>query len=246
MSRTDSIEAEGGTLEEAVASALRDLAADSSEVEVEILAPGSRGLFGLGGRPARVRVSRRVPSAAGVASEAAALPQEKGDGRARRAADGPALGHARRVLAELLQRMGFEGSVENGESEDGALLEIHAAQSSVIIGKHGQTLDALEYVLNLIVSREEESAVRIHLDCEHYRVKRRRSLEEMAQRMAEQVKKRGRPVTLDPLSPRDRRTIHLALQNERGLTTRSTGEGFYRQVMIVPSGEPKRGRSPEY
>jgi spoIIIJ-associated protein len=141
--------------------------------------------------------------------------------------------------------MGFENSVAIAQSEDGVVLEIHSEESSVLIGKHGQTLDALEYVLNLIVAREEESATRIHLDSEDYRAKRRRSLEEMAQRMAEQVKKRGRPVTLDPLSPRDRRTIHLALQGEPDLTTRSTGEGIYRQLMILPKGEPGRGRSGE-
>lgn len=242
MSGSDSIEVEAGTVDEAVANALASLGAAEREVEVEVLESGSRGLFGIGSRLARVRVTRRRAEGDGGPSRPAPARQREAIANGGSAA----LENARMLLADLLARMGFESSIEVGQSEDGALLEIHSTHSSVVIGKHGQTLDALEYVLNLIVSKEEESASRIHLDCEQYRVKRKRSLEEMAQRMADQVKKRGRPVTLDPLSPRDRRTIHLALQSEAELTTRSTGEGFYRQLMILPKGDPKRGRPREH
>ena len=150
---------------------------------------------------------------------------------------------ARNALADLLRRMGFACEVDVDLGEESPVLHIRGDNTSVLIGKHGQTLDALEYVLNRMIARDEETLTRVHLDCEHYREKRRHSLEEMALRMAEQVRKRGRAVTLDPLSPRDRRTVHLALQNEPDVTTRSTGEGSYRQLQILPqrSGGGSRG-----
>lgn len=228
MSGPDFIESEGETVDDAVAHALSSLALDRSDVDIDILSNPSRGLFGLGGRKARVRVTRRTLGTSSTRT---------GDGAA-------SLGeHARTLLEDLLGRMGFECSVSIEAGEDTPTLQIAGEQASVLIGKHGQTLDALEYILNRIVSREEELASRFHLDCEQYRVKRKRSLEELAQRVAAQVKKRGRSVMLSPMSPRDRRILHLALQGDPDLTTRSSGEGSYRRLEILPQGEPSRGRS---
>jgi len=120
--------------------------------------------------------------------------------------------HGRELLARMLSLMGFDSSVSVSAEEDDTVLNIAGDNSSVLIGKHGQTLDALEYVLNRILSREEETAARVHVDCEQYRVRRRHSLEQLARKMAEEAKRKGRSVALEPLSPRDRRFIHLALR----------------------------------
>jgi spoIIIJ-associated protein len=239
MSRLDSIEVEGVTVDEAIEAGLSSLGAGRADVDVEVLSSPTRGLFGLGGRKARVRVMRRIsPSAPPVASAAVEL---------ARSAEGssPALlEHARELLADLLRRMGFESEVAIAPSEDGECLQISGDNTSVLIGKHGQTLDALEYYLNRVVSREEEAATRIHVDCEEYRVKRRRSLETLAQRMGDEAKRKGRSISLDPMSPRDRRIVHLALQADPEVTTRSSGEGYYRRLVIIPEGTaPRRGRA---
>lgn len=237
----ESIESEGATVEEATEAALATLGAGREDVDVEVLANPSRGLFGLGGRVARVRVTRKgaATAPAPVSARANATPARSSQDRTG------VVQHARTFLEDLLRRMGFEGTVTLQNDGENPLLEIHSESSSVLIGKHGQTLDALEYLVNRVACREEEGAVRINLDCEHYRVKRQRSLEEMAAKMADQAKRLRRSVTLNPLSPRDRRIVHLALQGDSALTTRSTGEGFYRRLVIIPNNERRRGDRPQ-
>lgn len=238
MSAGDSIEIEAGSVDEAVADALSSLGVGRGDVDIEVLSNPSRGLFGLGGKKARVRVTRRNAGAV----ELAIAPSNSHAERAPEP-DGDLVRHGRDVLADLVRRMGFESEVAIDGEGEGVVLQISGDNTSVLIGKHGQTLDALEYLLNRIVSREEEASSRLHVDCEQYRVKRQRSLEQLAERMADDAKRRGRPVTLNPMSPRDRRIIHLALQGDSGVTTRSSGEGFYRTLTILPQGgERRRGR----
>src|SRR4029453_11546717 len=98
------------------------------------------------------------------------------------------------------------------------------------------TLDAIEYLLNRIVIREVASGARIEVDVEGYRARRRESLSVLARRMADKVRQTGKPATVDLLSPRDRRVVHLALKDEAGVTSRSQGEGFLRKLVILPAG----------
>jgi spoIIIJ-associated protein len=190
MTQDEPVEAEGGTVDEAVENALAILGASHAEVEVEVLAEPSRGLLGIGARAARVRVARRDRREAPDRAVA-------GGARGAQLPDG-LVEHARSLLEDLLRRMGFESNVLVAKGEDGPVLEVASDNSNVVIGKHGQTLDALEYIINRIASREEEAAVRIQVDCEQYRAKRRRSLEDLAHRMAEQARRRRRSVTLEP------------------------------------------------
>ena len=112
-----------------------------------------------------------------------------------------------------------------------------------MIGRRGQTLDALEYLVNRIVARSEDApASRIMVDVEGYRERRREYLNELARRLAEKAKQTGRSVTLNPMSPRDRRVVHLALQNDTSVETRSQGQGYYRKMLILPGA--RRGNRP--
>ncbi len=111
----------------------------------------------------------------------------------------------------------------------------------MIIGRRGQTLDALEHIVNRIVFRDDtEPGLRVSLDVEGYRERRQKSLEELAERLAAKARETGRFVTLNPMSPRDRRIVHLALQSDPSVSTRSEGEGHYRKLVIVPV--ERRGR----
>ncbi len=141
------------------------------------------------------------------------------------------------MLAELITLIGVEATVEAMNDDAGPRLLINGDTSGMLIGRRGQTLDALEYIANRIVAREDEGAGRVVVDSQNYRERRRQSLEELARRLAERARKRGKTVTLNPMSPRDRRIVHLALQNERALTTRSAGKGFFRKLLIIPEGE---------
>jgi spoIIIJ-associated protein len=148
------------------------------------------------------------------------------------------LERARTVLTEIIALMQVEAQV--ALADEGQLL-ITGDKRGMLIGRRGQTLDALEYLVNRIIGREELPG-RVSIDAEDYRERRRGSLEGLAQRLAERVRHRGKAVSLNPMSPRDRRIIHLALQGDPSLVTRSTGEGYYRRLVIAPAGSRGGGR----
>ena len=134
--------------------------------------------------------------------------------------------------------MGERGEITvTEEDSEGIELAIKGDGSGLLIGRHGQTLDSLEYLVNRILARRVKDAVPITVDTESYRERRRRQLHRMALSMAEQTKREHASVTLDPMPPRDRRIVHLALKDDPLITTRSTGDGFLRVVEIIPVGE---------
>ncbi len=271
----DYVETEGNSIDEAIEKALQALGAERSKVEIEILANSSRGLFGIGGKKARVRASLRRPlEHSGAPGEEPrqeaqrrherpasrdpaepraplAAPPRRPPRATRAATEEPpepvpleVVENGRRVLEDLIQRMGFAAAVEARPDAGRVLLEIRGEEASVLIGRRGQTLDALEYLTNRLVTRDDDSAGRLAVDCEQYREKRRQLLEDLARRAADRAKRRGRPVTLNPMSPRDRRIVHLTLQDDPQLTTRSSGNGYFRKLLIIPEGERRaRGRT---
>jgi spoIIIJ-associated protein len=197
---------------------------------------------------APVRISRETRSEHGSTPnvERAPAPEEpKPAPTATPVSQPPAelVARSREVLLEMLQHLGVRGDVSFQPADDGvaASLAVQCEASALLIGKRGQTLDAIEYVLNRIVVREASSA-RIEVDVEGYRARRRESLSVLARRMAEKVRHTGKPATVDLLSPRDRRVVHLALKDEVGVTSRSHGEGFLRKLVILPAGK-RRGAS---
>ena len=142
------------------------------------------------------------------------------------------------ILAHVLELMGERGEITvTEEDSEGIELAIKGDGSGLLIGRHGQTLDSLEYLVNRIQARRVKDAVPITVDTESYRERRRRQLHRMALSMAEQTKREHASVTLDPMPPRDRRIVHLALKDDPLITTRSTGDGFLRVVEIIPVGE---------
>lgn len=142
------------------------------------------------------------------------------------------------VLEQLLQKMGLEAEVVKTEDEERVTLEVRGPETGLVIGKKGQTLDALQYLVNKIVSNhlaDDDEGKPIHVDAEGYRERRAETLVELAHRLAEKARKSGRPVAADPMSPADRRVIHVALAEVEGITTRSEGEGIYRHLVIIPT-----------
>jgi spoIIIJ-associated protein len=266
------VEAEGDTIDDAIARALDQLGVSRDRVEVEILSNVSKGLFGLGGRKARVRATLRAPmlfdaeegdalESGDVAgdepgdddedSEDSQAPEAdfsmpRRDGGAVEPAAKPVeratLERAQSVLQELLRLVGSDAKVGVEEDADGTRLVMTGDESGILIGRRGQTLDALEYVLNRIVTREEDEVTHLVVDSQNYRTRRRQSLVDLARRLGERARRRGKAVTLNPMSPRDRRVVHLALQDDASLTTRSSGRGYYRKLLIIPSGDSRRGR----
>ncbi len=150
------------------------------------------------------------------------------------------------VLRNILTKMGFEAEVVAHEDDERITLEIKGPETALVIGKKGQTLDSLQYLVNKIVSSKlpegpdgRSGGKPINVDAEGYRGRRAESLIELAHRLAEKAKRTGHPVEAEPMSPADRRIIHVALAEMEGITTQSEGEGIYRHLVVIPRSEAK-------
>ena len=261
-----SIETEGETIDQAIEKALRSLGVERDRVEIEILAAPSRGMFGFGGKPARVRAALRQPvSLESVGGETPSVSRGTSGPRATAvsetasaedniaiaatAADvsiGPLGAKASGLLGGILDRLGVRCRIEARPGADPGViqLDVMGDAGGLLIGRRGQTLDALEYLVNRIVTRDEDAiAGRIAIDVEGYRERRREYLDALARRLAQKAKETGSAVTLDPMSPRDRRIVHLALKSYPGVATRSEGEGHYRKLVILPAADGSHSRA---
>ena len=219
-----SVETEGKTVEEAISKACEELKASREDLEIEVLTNGSSGFLGLGAKNAQIRAT--VKEAAPAAEPGTGLPA---DASSQAAAE-----TAKKTLQDILSLLGIEGAVQLKEEPERIVLNIAGDGSGLLIGRKGQTLDALEYLINKIVHKGAEDKKRIVVDTENYRSRREESLVQLAQRLGDKAKRLGRPVTISPMSAHDRRIIHLALEEDKTLRTRSTGTGLYRKIVISP------------
>ncbi len=227
-----SVETEGKNIEEAISKACEQLKVSREDLDIDVLANGSSGFLGLvGAKNAKIRATlKEKPEVSAPATpEASSSPVPSGAQVAET---------AKKTLSDLLRLLEIEASIELKEDSERILLNIKGDGSGLLIGRKGQTLDALEYLVNKIVHKEAEDKKRIVVDTENYRSRREESLVNLAQRLAEKAKRMGRPVTISPMSAHDRRIIHLALQEDKALRTWSTGTGLYRKIIISPEKKP--------
>lgn len=219
----ESIEVSAKTEEEAVAIALAELGLSRSEVEVVVVKKGKSGIFGFGSEEVKVRVTPLEQPAEQPAKESEDVS-----------------GMAKAVLEKLLSLIGVPANVSAGGervAETGNIaLDIKGEDLGILIGRRGETLSALQYLVNLIVSRRLKSRVGVVVDVEGYRQRRYESLRLLARRLAEQVRSTGRAVTLEPMPANERRIIHLELKDNPDVTTQSMGEGEERKIAIVSKG----------
>jgi spoIIIJ-associated protein len=223
------VEASGKTVEEAIERALDELDAVRDEVEFEVLAEPKGGILGVGASDARVRVWRTGDDAG---EEATA------DGEGELIEDDAEM--AAQMLDHLLELMGIAADVSIRDAEtpgDGlgmakAVLDIEGDDLGLLIGRRGETLASLQYLLNLMVGRKLTEHATFTVDVEGYRRRREKQLNQLARRMADQVRRTRRPVTLEPMPPNERRIVHLTLAEDREVETSSIGEGENRKVSI--------------
>ena len=241
------------SVEEAIEQGLAELGLPQESVDVEILDEGNKGLFGLGSRQARVRLT--IKGATEPAPEVIATPAEASQPEAPRAVPAPApieestipsdeeqaLQVARDTVAELLEKMKVTADVSASYIEDDdyngrkpILVDIHGDDLSILIGRKAETLNALQYITSLIVGKELGRSVPLSVDVEGYRTRRKEQLKQLAQRLAEQVVKTGRSQGLEPMTPSERRTVHIELRDHSDVYTESAGDGDRRKVVIHP------------
>lgn len=238
------------TAEEAIELGSRELGLPVDSLEVEVLDPGSRGLFGLGSRQARVRLtiksadkklSSKIESPKPVKqeSEMPIVKVEKVEIQDEIVDQDPVLSLAREVVGDLLQKMHIEAKVSAkylppADEKDRQLVsvEIEGRDLSILIGRRSETLNALQYISSLIIAKENGEWVPLMIDVQGYRERRERQLRVLARRMAEQVVHTGRRQNLEPMPSNERRLIHLELRDHDAVATESVGEEPNRKVTI--------------
>ncbi len=203
------LEAKGDSIDAAVESALRELGMTRDDVSVEVLQQPKSGFLGFGKEPAIVRVSYEVTPT----------------------------GRAVDFLQGLLVRFGTPAQIHASENieERTIALTLSGENMNAVIGHHGDTLDAIQYLVNIVTNRKEDERWRVTVDTENYRAKREESLAALAHKTAQKALKYRKPVGLEPMNPHERRTIHATLQEVEGVTTYSVGTEPNRKVIVAPA-----------
>jgi len=199
------IEATGKTVDEAVNKALSELGVEEDQVEIEVLNDGSKGILGLLTKSARVRV-RIKPDPADIAF---------------------------RLVSRIVSVMKIKVSIDIEHNDDEIRLYLQGSDAGLLIGRRGQTMDALQYIISLAVNKHTDRFTRVILDIEGYRKKREKTLKKLALKLAAKVKRTGKNIELEPMPPHERRIIHTTLQNDDKVKTYSKGEEPYRKVIVA-------------
>ena len=213
------LEISAKTVEEATRVALEQLGVTRDDVEIIVLQKGRSGVLGLGAEDARIKVILEDDY-----NRVAGAENEEAD-------------TARQVLCDILRAMGISATVDIELSPDintPVALNIEGDDLGVLIGRRGQALSALQYLVRLIVAEKMKKWVSVNVDVDWYKKRHYEALKKLALRLAEQVSRRKRPVTMEPMPPDERRIIHITLANHSDVNTQSTGEGDGRCVVIQP------------
>ena len=211
------MEIEAKSVEEAIETACQRLNLTADQLEIDIISQGSSGIFGIGTRNAKILVSPKETS------------------------DESSLREAKEILESILAHIHIPAAVEATWVDDQIKLDITSNGSGLLIGKRGQTLQSLQYIVNKMYNRQASQKSHIIVDTENYRERRRKALTEVALHLGNRAKKSGRPATSSPLSAYDRRIIHLALKDDRRLRTKSKGDGALRKVVVFPVKREHQG-----
>lgn len=236
------MEFKGKTKNDAITEACRHFSIPSDKLDYEVVDEGKTGFLGMGARPAIVRArvkeeekesqpesvkAEEIPAVANVAAASAAIED----------VDVEAV--SKKFLTDVFAAMGIGVEIAAVYDESQRTLEVDLSgdEMGVLIGKRGQTLDSLQYLISLVVNKGTNEYIRVKVDTENYRQRRKETLENLAKNIAYKVKRTRRPVSLEPMNPYERRIIHSALQNDRYVTTHSEGDEPFRRVVVTPKRE---------
>ena len=243
------LEKSARTEDEAIAAALAELGMDRDDVSVEIVERAKSGFLGIGASPAVIRVSYEAedePTAPAAAPKAEATAASAKAAAAAVVDENEDYAEIRRFLTGLLERMGVTADIEISPRENGGVnVNLSGSGMGAIIGRRGETLDAIQHLTNYVVNRGSEKRLHISVDAECYRSKREESLTRLAEKMAEKAIKYKRSMALEPMNSYERHVIHTALQNYEGVTTSSTGVEPNRRVVVSYVKPDKSDNKPQ-
>ncbi len=227
-----SLEVEGKSVEEAVEAACSQLNVPKERLEIEVLTTGSTGIFGIvGSKKAKIRATVKEElvdlgpepeTQAHLEPETVTVPLS----------DDELIAEAKTLTQDILALMGLEATISIQKEKETLHIKIEGEKSGLLIGRRGQTLDALQYISTRILNRKGLDKIKVVMDSGDYRIRRKQYLEELALKMAEKSKLTGKPVVISPLNAHDRRIVHLTLEKDKTLKTVSRGEGQLKKMVI--------------
>lgn len=253
----DYIEVKAKTIDDAITDALVQLGITSDQLDYEVIEKGNAGIFGIGRKDAVIKARKKVvvpekkaepvvenkveapipkKEAEPVIKGEKAEKAEKSTVKAPVNIDFAALEtNVKDFLAQVFAAMQLEVEILTKVDEENKVIDVEfkGPEMGMLIGKRGQTLDSLQYLTNLAVNKQSDSYIKVKLDTEDYRKRRKETLENLAKNIAYKVKRTKRPVSLEPMNPFERRVIHSALQNDKYVSTHSEGEEPYRHVVVT-------------
>ncbi|MBW1842371.1 MAG: Jag N-terminal domain-containing protein [Deltaproteobacteria bacterium] len=257
------LEFEGKTLEKAVKKACDELNISKKQLEHEVISYGSTGIFGLvGAKKARIRVRVPEPTPEAVpeplnreqrqnnaafeqtAGEVDSTEIERsGELELHTFPDDPIV-LGRSILQRIVDFITTDAKIKVTEGPDRIMFDVKGGNSAILIGKRGQTLEAIQYLVEKMVNKQNEKRVRIQIDVEGYLENRRLNLEKLAGRLADKAKRTGKPATIGQINAHDRRIVHIALKDDNGVRTQSMGDGLLKKLVIIPKKNSQRKRWP--
>ena len=214
------IEVEGKTVDEAIEIACRELKAPREKLEIEVLSAGSTGIFGIvGTRKAKVKATLKEETS-------------------------PVALEIQGITEKILELMGLEGLVTVKQEGHNLTVSVGGDKNGLLIGRQGQTIDSLQYLLSRIITRLTPEKMKVVVDSGGYRERQEKALTALALRLAEKAKKTGKPAVMASLNAHDRRIVHLALEKDKGLKTSSRGEGAMKKIVITAVGKKETAPEP--
>ena len=241
------IEFTGKTVDDAITEACQKFTVTSDRLEYEVVEKGTSGIFGFAAKPAVIKARVFDPNA----PKEEAKPEVKEEVKAEAKADNKAAkaevkeeekkesapvpaADPKEFLSKVFDAMNMEVGIEVSSEGNEMNIDLSGKDMGVLIGKRGQTLDSLQYLTSIVVNKGQKEYIRVKIDTENYRSRRKDTLENLAKNLAYKAKRTRNAVSLEPMNPYERRIIHSALQNDKYVTTHSEGEDPYRKVIITP------------
>lgn len=241
------------TIEEAVKKAMDAFGVTPEQLTYDVITEPTKGFLGIGARHAVIKASvqdgeavqepeaaEAVPVVAAAAQPAAEDGTECKTPQREEAADAAEIGRV--FLAEIFSEMHLNTDIVIEQKEDYLVFDIQGEELGILIGRRGDTLDALQFLLNLVINRRSNTKIKVIIDIENYRAKREETLVGLSHKLAAKARRTGQKVILEPMNPQERRIIHMTLQDDDSVNTYSEGEEPYRKVIIVPKKKQQNNR----
>lgn len=228
------------TVSDAITEACKNFTVTSDRLDYVVVTEGSSGFLGFNSKPAIIKArvkeeEKEVEKTAEVKPATVEAEPKKEISTITQASDVSIEDQAKKFLQDVFKAMGMTVVIDAKYNESEHLLDVELSgdEMGVLIGKRGQTLDSLQYLISLVVNKGTGEYIRVKVDTENYRQRRKETLENLAKNISYKVKRTKRPVSLEPMNPYERRIIHSALQNDRYVTTHSEGEEPFRRVVVT-------------